>query len=103
MVNQRFSIRAATVAFVIDLVGSIVAIAWASVLDDPPLARLTYVVAIGRAFIAPYLVLEFVLEHVGVFYLFRSFISMILVSCLIWACIVGLVWPFFHRRHPPTI
>jgi hypothetical protein len=100
---KRFSIRAAIVAFVIVLVGSLVSIAWAGIVDNPPMARFTAAVAIGHVFTAPYLAVEFVLEHFGVFNVFQSFISMILISSVIWACLVGVVWPLFHRHNPPTI
>jgi hypothetical protein len=100
---KRFSIRAAIVAFVTVLVGSIVSIALASILSSPPLARFTPAVAVARVFIAPYLAMEFILERVGVLSLFQSFIAMVLVSSVVWGCIVGIVWPVFRRHRASTI
>jgi hypothetical protein len=96
MVKFHFSIRAAIVTFVIDLVGGVLSIVWS--VNQPTSVR-------GYAasfFLAPYIGIEALLEHFRIFLLGNSLISILLPSCIPWACVAGFVRPLF-RRGTPTI
>jgi hypothetical protein len=98
MVKLHFSIRAAIVAFLIDLGGGVSSIAW-SVTGH----RTSVVYYVEAFFLAPYGAIEAVLEHFRIFSCFNSLISILLVSSIPWACIAGLLWPLFRRRGTRTI
>src|SRR2546421_536967 len=102
MVKLHFSIRAAIVAFLIDLIGSVLSMAWSGGLMRPA-ERSPLGMHIVSVFLAPYVAVQAVLEHFDILFFFNSFISILLVSCITWGCIAGLVWPLFRRRGTQTI
>ena|SRR5438270_10890043 len=97
MVKLHFSIRAAIVAFLIDLVGGVLSTVWSM---EHPRSLGSYLEVV---FLAPYAGIGILLEHFRIFFPFQSFTFMVLVSGVAWACVAGFVWPLFRRRGTRTI
>jgi hypothetical protein len=84
MVKLHFSIRAAIVAFLIDLVGSVLSIRWGV------MHRTVVTYYVEALFLAPYGAVMTLLDHFRIFF-GESVIFMLLVSGISWACIAGLL------------
>ena len=95
MLKRRFSIPAAVIGVAVDFVGIIISLKLSGLLRlhwEPSMPGMWSLMF----FAAPYVVTETALEHFTYFSL-NGLIG-VPISCAVWGCAVGFIWPLLFER-----
>jgi hypothetical protein len=96
MQRHCFSIRAAAIALIVDFIGIVVSVEYSGLLRLHRQQLSPVGMWCLAFFLAPYTVIGVILRAFT--YRWLSGLVGVPLSCIVWACIIGLIWPLVYRR-----